>query len=53
MKVGKLLDDMIKTRPSSLMPKDTILLMSKENYKKLCKELKRNVRTYKKFKVKT
>lgn len=46
------LDLIIKQVPEKLLKKPFILI-SKTNYSKLCIELKRNVRTYKGFKVRS
>jgi len=46
------LDLMIKQIPDNL-PNKPFILISKTNYSKLCIELKRNVRTYKGFKIRS
>lgn len=51
-KVSIELDLIIKQVPNGLLKKPYILL-SKSNYEKLCIELKRNVRTYKGYKVRS
>jgi len=51
-KVSSEIDLIIKQVPEKLLKKPFILI-SKTNYSKLCIELKRNVRTYKGFKVRS
>ena len=51
-KVSSEIDLMIAQVPEKLLKKPFILI-SKTNYSKLCIELKRNVRTYKGFKVRS
>lgn len=51
MKVVLLMDNMIEQLHPNLTAKNYVFIVSKSNYINLCSELKRNVRTYKKFKV--
>ena len=47
------LDLMIGQVPSNLINEKPFILLSENNYDKLCVELKRNVRTYKGFKIRS
>jgi len=52
-KVSSEIDLMIAQVTAALMNEKPFILLSKTNYNKLCIELKRNVRTYKGFKIRS
>ena len=53
MTAVELMDKMISQLPKAFTPKDMVFILSNKNYEMLCTELKRKVRTYKKYTVKT
>lgn len=51
--ITNILDDIIEQCPKSFPIKERVILMSRHDYKNLCKHLNRKVKTYKKHKVKS
>ena len=51
MSAIKLMDRMIEQLPKGFTPKNHVFVVSKKIHSTLCKELNRNVKTYKKYKL--